>query len=631
MSFARMFKNDRLREPDERTGLLSKDCEECTAAPLREELESYAMAEGFPAASPAHLLSNIDGGDSSDRDLDTSFDNRMMRDDETAQRANVNNNMGDVSVEIRDPNSSPLNMQPAPTSATGGQGSGNSRPRLQQRVRSQEEVEEEEEEELLYGAKHVIMLFIPVTLCMAVVVATISSVSFYTTSDTYLVYTPFHEKTTDTGTKLWQSFANAAILLGVIVTMTIVLLLLYKYKCYKVIHGWLIGSSVMLLFLFSYIYLGEVLRAYNVPMDYVTVGVLMWNFGVVGMVCIHWKGPLLLQQMYLIIISALMALIFIKYLPDWTLWVVLGVMVVWDLVAVLCPKGPLRMLVETASQRNEPIFPGLIYSSTMMWQVVNMSLLLSLLYVVCCCCSDDDVAATMMWQVVNMADDGDSGSNKKTKQKRSRLNQNASAAGPEDTNEGSVNQGALTEEEPDDGGFQEHLRNRQRDDSLGASIESQSARNAVEALGNSQGGGRVEDEVDVRPNRSQQSSESGTQQQQQQQGEQQQQQQQRPGQAGTGAEGEEDEERGVKLGLGDFIFYSVLVGKASSNGDWNTTLACFVAILIGLCFTLLLLAIFKKALPALPISITFGLIFNFITSALVRPFSDNLASEQLYI
>ncbi|RVE50067.1 hypothetical protein evm_005273 [Chilo suppressalis] len=398
-----------------------------------------------------------------------------------------------------------------------------------------------EELELKYGARHVIKLFVPVTLCMIVVVATISSINFYSVKDVYLAYTPFHEESPYAVTKVWNALANSMILLCVIALMTVLLIVLYKKRCYKIIHGWLILSSLMLLFLFSYLYIEEALRAYNIPMDYITLAFVMWNFGVMGMIVIHWKGPLRLQQAYLIFIAALMALVFIKYLPEWTTWAVLAVISIWDLVAVLTPKGPLRILVETAQERNEPIFPALIYSSTVMY---------------CLAASTTTAAA----------------------------------------GEGNSEAGNVRESGGGDEGFDAAWQARANDARQQTGPQRPARTLRVDGTAPAQYTTRV-DRPQPHPHPSPLA----------------------------------DEEKGVKLGLGDFIFYSVLVGKASSYGDWNTTLACFVAILIGLCLTLLLLAILKKALPALPISITFGLIFYFATRCVVKPFADALAAEQVFI
>ena len=75
----------------------------------------------------------------------------------------------------------------------------------------------------------------------------------------------------------------------------------------------------------------------------------------------------------------------------------------------------------------------------------------------------------------------------------------------------------------------------------------------------------------------------------------------------------------IKLGLGDFIFYSVLVSKAAQH-SFTTFAACVLVILAGLGGTLILLAFYQMALPALPISIFLGVSFYFLTRSLIEPF-----------
>lgn len=190
------------------------------------------------------------------------------------------------------------------------------------------------------------------------------------------------QETDTTGTKVWKALLNAVIVLIAILITTILFVILYKYRCLKIIYGWLITSSMILLgafggaFLWFDCFLSHLFRlllgAWNIPMDAITFSFVLWNFAVVGITAIFWHGPTKINQGYLILISGLLAVFFTR-LPEWTTFAILAVVAIYgltelerlttDIVAVLAPCGPLRMLVETAQERQEPI-PALLYNAS---------------------------------------------------------------------------------------------------------------------------------------------------------------------------------------------------------------------------------------------------------------------------
>lgn len=86
----------------------------------------------------------------------------------------------------------------------------------------------------------------------------------------------------------------------------------------------------------------------------------------------------------------------------------------------------------------------------------------------------------------------------------------------------------------------------------------------------------------------------------------------------------------VKLGLGDFVFYSVLVSNAFSS-HVSTGAACYVVVTLGLGFTFFLLALYRMPLPALPISILAGVSSYFVIEFCVLPLIDDLADVRIFV
>lgn len=87
----------------------------------------------------------------------------------------------------------------------------------------------------------------------------------------------------------------------------------------------------------------------------------------------------------------------------------------------------------------------------------------------------------------------------------------------------------------------------------------------------------------------------------------------------------------LQIGLGDFVFYSLLVGKSFLYANFLGACLTAVALFFGLSVTILLLMACDHALPALPIPILLGLFTQILSQFCVDPFATRLNAQIVVI
>jgi presenilin 1 len=322
--------------------------------------------------------------------------------------------------------------------------------------------------------------------------------------------------------KLEGSLLNALVFVIIIAIVTFILVILYYYNFTNFLKNYMrfyvffvLGSTGGSIFL-------NIIQHFNIPIDSITCLILLFNFCIVGALSVFAQGiPILVRQSYMVVLGIIVAAWFTK-LPEWTTWAILVALALYDLVAVLAPGGPLRILLELASTRDDEV-PSLYYEAR---PTVSQSSDLNLLVAGV---SDSGSVELQTLTSINVQND------------------EIEVLGEEERETT-----PLVSPSP----FVEILNTRE-----------------------------VTEDSDL----------------------------------GYGT-------RGINLGVGDFVFYSVLVGRAAMY-DLMTVYACYLAIISGLGCTLILLSVFRHPLPALPISIALGFMFYFLTRLLMEPFVVGMSTN----
>ena len=163
-----------------------------------------------------------------------------------------------------------------------------------------------------------------------------------------------------TGSQIEQGVINALIIIACIIVVTIILVVLFYYGFHKVLFGFILCTIMFVLGGEGGLFIWYEIQSVNGTLDYLTFAFVIWNFSVVGLWVLFKSGPLLVQQGYLIILSALMAFVFTQ-IDEWTTWLLLVLLVLWGKSGLLFilpspPPPPMTNFSNRPLRRADPLW-----------------------------------------------------------------------------------------------------------------------------------------------------------------------------------------------------------------------------------------------------------------------------------
>lgn len=485
------------------------------------------------------------------------------------------------------------------------------------------------------------------------------------------------------GKHLAASIVNTFVMITVIAAMTFGIVILYKYRCMTLLIGYMVMSSASLLGLLGD-YMGSVaIEIYRIPIDVVSYTLLIYNFAIVGVTAIFYqKGiPSSITQMYLVCTSVILAW-HLSHFDDWTAWTLLVMLALYDLCAVLSPCGPLKALVNLMQEKGSPEMPGLLYEAQLPAGAARP---------IARSRTNNSNDANDDASDGSSSEDESSVGENIADESRNSYNPNLSSSSPASSGRKQPPPAAAFQMEGTDNHVAEPetpLTNRSRGNiplalariyklklASGYGTNSSSRRRGRRTRRNRDGDDTSS--INVSPLLADASPEEFYQQtftvaelvadvevefpqnggwiEKIAGGDNGRDKYQVFGRDGelrrtlvvsrkgkvyeiSNDEDDDDndddsqyvESSSIRLGLGDFIFYSVMVAKAAMY-SFTTFSACMLVILAGLGGTLVLLSVYHSALPALPISIFLGVFFYLVTKTLIEPWIEVIMTSPIYV